>query len=466
MNDAPGRPIEVQIERLALDGQGIAHIGGREVRVPGVIDGERVAVSVAGDRAEVLSLVDPSPHRVTPGCRHFGPCGGCAWQHIAYAEQLRIKQRLLEALLAQAMGQKRPVVAPTIPSPGGGPARPAAPGQDPDAPWGFRNKVSFVFASDGRRVAVGHYRSGSHAVLPVEECPVHAPQGNAAAFALCDALTRAGVRAAGERLAGLARHVVARVSHRTGEVLLTLVATRNDKRLRETTRLLLAADVRLDGFHLNIHDRPGPWLFGDQTLKITGRDRLREELGGVSFLVSPASFFQTNVGAAERLVEHMLALVPDIPESPVLDLYAGAGLFALPLARRGHRVLAIEENQKAVADGDASRDLNHLSERRCRFVRARVETMLAKFDRQGQETFQAVVMDPPRQGCPAPVLEALFARLAPPRVVYVSCNPEALAADLAQAARAGYEVESIQPIDMFPHTPHIETVASLTRKRN
>jgi 23S rRNA (uracil1939-C5)-methyltransferase len=177
-------------------------------------------------------------------------------------------------------------------------------------------------------------------------------------------------------------------------------------------------------------------------------------VGGVSFLISPTSFFQTNVEAARLLVELVLQEVPR--GAAVLDLYAGAGLFALPLVRHGHAVIAVESSRGAVADAEASLRLNRLPEDRCRFIPRPVEAALRTL--RGADV---VVLDPPREGCSPGVTQDVFGRLQPNVAVYVSCNPDTLARDLASAAALGYQVRSIQPVDMFPHTPHIETVVVL-----
>ena len=211
--------------------------------------------------------------------------------------------------------------------------------------------------------------------------------------------------------------------------------------------------------------------FGAETRRLAGPARIREDLAGVSFLISPTAFFQTNVRAAEQLVGLVLAAIPE--GSTVLDLYAGAGLFALPLAKRGHAVVAIEGNRIASADGIASRELSRIPEERCRFITAAVERALGVEARpragKGRaramrvSSADAVVLDPPREGCSRAVLNAVFGRLTPRIAVYVSCNPETLARDLAIIARHGYAIRSIQPVDMFPHTPHIEAVVVVER---
>lgn len=423
-----------------------------------------------------LELVPPA-HRVTPRCRHFGACGGCAWQHIRYDEQLRLKQRIVERALPRGVK-----VSPTLPTPAG----------DDGTPWAYRDKVSFVFGAGGRQrpLVMGHYRRGSRTILPVEECPVHAEAGNRFAFALRDALVKAKVDAASpDGRSGVARYVVVRVSEDTGEMVGTLVATENAAALRRVTAEL---ETRLGsgpahqcptggggraavGFHLNLHDGPGPFLFGGETRRLFGLAEVREQVGGVSYLVAPTAFFQTSVRAAGVLVRVVLDALADARFERVLDLYAGVGLFALPLAKAGRRVMAVEESREAMASAAAAMRLNRIAGDRCRLVAARVEDALggAQGDRRkagrrpamkgASGEWDAVILDPPRQGCPPRVLETVFRTLRPARVVYVSCSPEALARDMALVEGTGYQFERVQPVDMFPHTAHVETVVVLAR---
>lgn len=400
----------------------------------------------AGDPAGV-----PASDRVTPPCRHAGACGGCDWQHIAYHAQLRLKRVRVAEALAEV-----PVAATAVSStigaapPGGG------------APWGFRRKAHFVFAQRGASIVMGHYRRGSREVLPIDECPVHPDRANALAFVVRDALQRAHVPAGPD---GIARHLVVRVSASRDEMLATLVVTRNDpSRLKRVMRDVMASPVAPTGWFINVHPKANALLFGDDTLRLAGRDRVREDFAGTAYLVSPDAFFQTNVGAAEVLVQRVLAAVPG-GATTVLDLYAGAGLFALPLARSGVRVIAVEENAAAVADGEASRALNRISAERCRFVVARTEDALAR-NAIRQARAELVVLDPPRTGAGDVVMRLVRDAVAPGRIAYVSCDPDALARDLAVIGGRGgaYAIASVTPIDMFPHTPHVETFVVLDRR--
>ena len=464
---------EIDIEFLATSGDGIGRVGRQQVVVPYTIPGERVRVRLGsgGATATLEAVVRQSPHRISPRCRHFGPdaepgvgpCGGCAWQHIAYPEQLRLKTDLVTRLVRAAV--------PHAPA-----AMPMLAGTVPDEPWGYRQKVHFVFGSSslapraggrpggGRQhdaLVMGHYVRGTRRVLPVRECPVHVGHGNAVAFQFRDEYIRAHVAAEPD---GALKSLALRVGRASPEVMATLVVNgEDDKALRAATRRVLERADAPTSFHVNIHPRADAFVLGPKTRRLAGRDRLREQIAGVAFLISPDAFFQTNVHAAEVLVRLVAGAVP--AGARVLDLYAGSGLFALPLALRGHEVVAVEENRSAIGDGEASRRLNRIPDERCRFVARRAEdavrAMVRPDGRHGR--FDAVVLDPPRDGCSPAVLELVFGGIAPATAIYVSCNPEALARDLATIARLQYRIQSLQPVDMFPHTAHVETVAVLTR---
>ena len=307
---------------------------------------------------------------------------------------------------------------------------------------------------------MGHYHRESNRIVPVEECPVHSARANRIAFALCDHLVRAGIRAAGLALSGgILRHLLIRTTQSDREAVAMLVVTRNDKSLRKPVRALLESQERPDGFFININDRPGALMVGPKTIRIEGRSHVREIVGGISYLISPDAFFQTNARAAGVLQRCVTESVGG--SDRVLDLYCGSGLFSLPLAAAGARVVGIDENRQAIKDARMNVRLNRIPADGARFISGRVEEELAKTVRQ---KWDAVILDPPRQGCPKPILSAVFETMGPPRAVYVSCNPDKLAVELPAILSAGYRAERIEAVDMFPHTDHIETVVRLNRK--
>src|SRR5207237_10816278 len=239
----------------------------------------------------------------------LGPCGGCTWQHIAYPHQLRLKTELVDRLV-RALVPAAPPVRDTIA------ATPL------DDPWGYRNNVHFVFGNQGAELAMGHYVGGTRRVIPVVECPVHDARGNALAFAARDTFAAAGLQ-----FADTLRSLAIRVGCRTRELMAALIVSSDrDRRVRTATRRLLEQSPPTS-IHLNVHARDDAFIFGPSTRHLHGSPRMREQVAGASFLISPAAFFQTNVLAAEMLVRLVLdevALVPSHREGPrrILDLYA------------------------------------------------------------------------------------------------------------------------------------------------
>ena len=451
-SDAP-----VTLSGMDRSGAAVASVGAERLLVPGGIPGERVRVKRLRPvgrsvLCEIVGVEEASPNRVRPRCRHAGACGGCAWQHIAYPEQLRRKAAALDVLLRRSMGDAAPRVLPTI----------GMPTEADGMPWGFRQKAAFVFDSgpDGG-LAMGHFARGTNEVVAVSECPVHSERANRIAFALRDALRAASVPASGSRTSGLVRHVVVRTSKDDAEAVAMLVAARDDESLRAPLAVLAESPEKPDGLVLNLHDRPGPYLVGRESKRVAGTGHVKEQALGPSFLVSPSSFFQTNVAAAATLVRLVVEALPGTSGLRVLDLYSGSGLFALPLAVRGHRVTAVEESRKSVKDAELNRRQNQVPEERLKLVCAAVEKALPHLD---PGSFDAVILDPPREGAPPEVIRGVFERLKPARGILVSCDPEALSRELPLAVAAGYRVLRVQPVDMFPHTPHIEAVVVLERR--
>ncbi len=438
---------------MTLEGEAVARHGQYVLFVSGAIPGEQVEVEVVSTgsrygRARVTRVVHRSPARVQPRCRHFGECGGCSWQHIAYPEQLRSKERLLRSALEHRLPGVHLPILPMI---------------GMSDPWGTRNKAHFLIGQHEGRLALGHYRPHTRDFLPLVECPVHTAAGNRSARAMLQLLQKHEIPAFVEGgRGGVARHVVARVSGKSGEAQATLVANRSKLPvLHAIGEELVAAEPAVTGVFLNMNSEPGTIIFGPHTQKLAGQSRLMEAVGGVQFLISPTSFFQTSAEGAARLVETVLRDVPPMTGGPILDLYAGVGLFAAPLARRGHRVVAVEENPTAVEDGIETLKHNRIAG--CRYVSGKVETTLKRLARH--EQFEIAILDPPREGCPEWALRLLARQMRPQRIIDVSCDPTALAADLALLTHSGYRVTEIQPIDMFPHTSHIESVALLVRTR-
>jgi 23S rRNA (uracil1939-C5)-methyltransferase len=413
--------LELTVDSMAQGGDGVGRDEGMVVFARGGLPGERVRVRLVERRSnfvrgEVVEVLAPSPERVAP---RPGADAHAPWGHIAYAAQLRFKEQIVREQLAKLAGVADAPLRPIIAAP---------------RPWGYRNSAR-LHAQGGR---IGYHEAGTNHVVDLPEDPMLLPALNDALAGLRDLaepgqLEGVTLRASAAYGYGLA---ALRPGHAGEPEDLELLATA----WRAHTPSLAGVTVE------RAHGRPGGLLAGDATI--------HDELGGIVFELGPESFFQANADQAARLIELVSAALAPAPGLSLLDLYSGVGTFALPLADAGASVIAIEEHPAAVADGERSAALNGIEA--VSFVQAPVERALPG----AEPGFDGVVLDPPRRGCHPAVLEEL-ARLAPPRIVYISCHPGILGRDLVPLLRAGYSLEAVQPVDLFPQTPHIETVVTL-----
>lgn len=443
-----GDTLELAIADLAFGGEGVGRVGGYVVFVRGGIPGDRLVVRMTETRgrygrAIIEAVVTPSPDRVEPPCPYFGPCGGCRLQHLAYSAQLAFKEKQVRDCLERLGGLPPFELRPILAAP---------------EPLGYRNKMEFTIA--GEPPAIGlHQPERYDAVLDIERCLLQSEPMNAL---LAEFRRQARHHALGvwdpktER--GLLRFVTVREGRRTGEAMVNVVASAPDvETLTPVAEALRAAVPSTASVVLNVNAKKASVAVGTEEHLLLGRDVITERLGDLEFEVSANSFFQTNTEQAERLFGVVAEACALTGGQTVMDLYSGTGAISLLLARRARHVYGIEVSAAAV--GDAVRNARANAIDNCTFLAGEVRYVLPDLVRQGVGA-DVVVADPPRAGFHPKALSAL-ARLAPARIVYVSCNPATLARDVGELARQGYRLEWVQPVDMFPQTPHIEAVARL-----
>jgi 23S rRNA (uracil1939-C5)-methyltransferase len=438
--------LEVRIAEVDDEGAGVGPAGGRTVHVAGALPGELVRAVVEHQSphrpeswARLVEVLEPSPARRPAPCPAHGRCGGCPLQHAAYAEQLRIKRARVERALARHPSLRGLAVPECVPAP---------------AEARYRDQAKYVVARLRGRAVPASYAPHSHRPVDMTGCLVPEAPVQAAAEAAVAAAEALRVPIYDERRrTGLLRHVVARANAR-GEVLVVLVAAADFDAAGA-----LAAELRdrcpaVVGVVLDVNAGTGGAILGSAARTLSGVDTLEEDLGGVRLWLGARAFFQVNRAQAARLYALCADLAAAGPDDVVLDLYSGVGGIALTLASRAARVVGIEASAEAVAVARrAAADAGSACDFRCGDVAA----LLSEVDRA-----DVVVLDPPRKGCEPAVLQRLGA-LAPRRIVYVSCDPGSLARDLDRLAALGYRTTTLQPLDLFPGTPHVECVALLER---
>jgi 23S rRNA (uracil1939-C5)-methyltransferase len=445
-----GETLELTIDDLAFGGEGVGRADGYVVFVRGGLPGDRLRVRLIEargrfGRATIEDVLQPSPDRVVAPCPYFGQCGGCRLQHLAYPAQLAFKEKQVRDCLNRLGGVGEFELRPILAAP---------------EPYGYRNKMEFTIAGDPAAVGL-HVFERYDVVLDIERCLLQSDTLNTLldefrrhvrdrALSVWDPRT--------ER--GLLRFVMMREGRNTGEAMVNIVAAAPD--IETLTPVADALRTRVPStasIVLNVNAKKASVAVGSEEHLLAGREHITESLDGVVFQVSANSFFQTNTRQAERLFAIVEAACDLEGTETLLDLYSGTGAISLLLARRARAVYGIEVAAAAVADAIRNARANGIDN--CTFLAGEVRHVLPELMRQGVRA-SVVVADPPRAGFHPKALSALAA-LAPQRIVYVSCNPSTLARDVGDLVRQGYRLEWVQPVDMFPQTPHIEAVARLSR---
>ncbi len=448
-----GQQLEGVVSGLSHDGLAVVRHHGQVLFAPGGLPGETLRLRVLHRSrshwsAEVLAVLEPSPERRRPPCILAEHCGGCSVQHLEQQAQQRWKrQKLIDALQRIArLGHDWDALMPPTLSAGAG--------------LGYRNRAVLPLErrADGT-LRAGYYRPGSHRIVNLNHCPVLDPRLDALIAPL-----KADLEASGWpvdrhlRSTGGLRHLALRLGHHSGELLITLVSShRRLDGLEELAGRWLDRWPQLVGVCLNIQDRPTNTLLGPTTGVVAGRDWLREGFAGQELQVGADSFFQVNTVQAEAVVPLLHSAFAGQSPGVVIDAYCGIGTYSLPLAAAGWSVLGMERNPAAVDLARRNAVVNRLAER-CRFQEGPVAELLA----EAIPDCQALVVDPPRKGLEPAVLAAVLAA-PPPSLLYLSCDPATLARDLGALAgpEGPYSLESVQPIDFFPQTSHVEALAVL-----
>ena len=473
---SPGSRVVVKIEDMAAGGEAVGRLDNFVFFIPLGAPGDELEVEITEvkknyGRAVISKIIKPSVRRVQPPCPVYVQCGGCQYQHIDYDAQLFQKTKAVKDAL-QHLTKLEPVKV--------------HPCKRMEPAWHYRNKVQAVVAAkpflgnptgktkaplkagltdapptqDRFRPFVGLYAQGSHRVVKVDECAIQDELNNKILQAAREAMERLQWPVYSEKEGtGLVRYLVTRASYSTKQALLVVVAAQPRlPHIQEFLNYVRRRVPNLVGVFLNLNPHQTNVILGNRTQLLWGKDHLVEEVGGLKFQISPTSFFQVNTRGLQMLYDIIDQYADIRDKDTVVDLYCGVGSLSLFLAKKARRVLGVDISQESIEDALVNSDLNGL--KNTDFLAGAAEKILPGLYRQGQR-FQLGVLDPPRKGCDAEVLQVI-GRMRIPKLIYVSCNPSSLARDLEILAGMGYKTHEIQPIDMFPQTFHVECVARLT----
>ncbi|RPI76932.1 MAG: 23S rRNA (uracil(1939)-C(5))-methyltransferase RlmD [Desulfobacteraceae bacterium] len=458
-----GDTFELDIDALAFGGQGIGRIDHFVIFVRGAVPGDKVRVRLTRKKkdfaeARIIQLLEASPERIQPPCPYSGFCGGCQWQHLPYERQLFYKKNHVMEALTRIGGLESALVHEPLAS---------------DNRFGYRNKMEYTFATEQwfppgnpdepksqTGLALGLHVPGSYyKVLDIKACLLLEETGSRILTTVRNYAKESRIPAYGIKShAGFWRFLTLRHSRALDQWMVNIVtADRNPDALRPLAAQLSAQFPKLKTVVNNITRREASIAVGEQELVLTGDGLLLDRIGPHTFQISANSFFQTNSLTVAKLYQTVVEYAELQGSQTVLDLYSGTGTIPIFLSRYAEQILGIELVAAAIQDAEKNCAANNI--RNCRFILGDIKERLTDL----RVKPDVIVIDPPRVGMHPDVVDRVLA-LRAPKIVYVSCNPATLARDLA-LMKAQYEIVEIQPVDMFPHTYHIEAVAKLVLRK-
>ncbi|MBW4538099.1 MAG: 23S rRNA (uracil(1939)-C(5))-methyltransferase RlmD [Myxacorys chilensis ATA2-1-KO14] len=442
-----GELVEITITDLSDSGDGVGRSGERVVFVPDTVTGDRVVVRLLRVKPQYAQgklhdIIEASPHRVRPSCIVADKCGGCQWQHVDYDYQRVAKRNQIIQALERIGGFSQPPVGEVLQA----------------ESLGYRNKVTYPLSrSQSGQLQAGYYQKGTHQIVNLNQCPIQDQRLNPLLAEVKQDLYDRGWGIYDEKLhRGKLRHLGLRIGRRTGEMLLILVATdTNLAGLEEQAQQWLERYPDLVGVSLNVNRDRTNAIFGSDTHIIAGRSYLEEKFSDLTFQIRADTFFQVHTESAEALFQVIVDELNLQGTEIVADLYCGVGTLTLPIARKVKYAVGLEIQPEAIDQAKANARLNHIEN--VKFHIGPVERVFSTLDVDPD----IVLLDPPRKGCDASIIETLR-DTKPKRIVYVSCNPATLARDLKLlCADAQYQLMRVQPADFFPQTAHVECAAFL-----
>ncbi|WP_019414567.1 23S rRNA (uracil(1939)-C(5))-methyltransferase RlmD [Paenisporosarcina sp. TG20] len=448
-----GQKFPLTIKRLGINGEGVGYFKRNVVFVKGALPGEEVTAQVEVvksnfSEAKILKIRKSSPHRQQAPCPVYETCGGCQMQHMTYEQQLVEKRDMIVQSLERYVKDisSNIDVRKTI---------------GMENPWHYRNKSQFQVRKDGNKVHAGLFAEGTHQLLDIDECIVQHPHTTLVTNAVKRILERLKIPIYDEETNnGLVKTIVVRTGIQTGQIQLVLVTTLAEMPKRQLLIDKLAAiDPAIVSIVQNVNPKQTSLIFGDRTIVLHGKKTMHEELGELSFDLSARAFFQLNPTQTVHLYNEIKSAAALTGHENVVDAYCGVGTIGLWLADQAKEVRGMD----IVADSifDAKKNAEKHGFTHATYETGTAEEWIAKWSREGFK-LDVLTVDPPRTGLSDSLLHTIL-NVRPKRFVYTSCNPSTLAKDLSQLRKI-YNIEYIQPVDMFPQTAQIESVTLLVRK--
>lgn len=445
---------DVTFEDLTHEGAGVAKVQGFPIFVPNALPEEKAQIKVTRVKkgfafGRLIELKEESPHRTDAPCPIYKQCGGCQLQHMTYEGQLLFKQKQVKDVLERIgkLDLSNVTVHPTL---------------GMEDPWNYRNKAQVPVGEREGGLVAGFYQQRSHDIIDMSACLIQQSKNDEAVQAVKDICANYDVKAYNEeRHKGWLRHIMVRYGVVTGEMMIVFITRTSDfPHKAKIIEDITAQFPHVKSIVQNINPNKTNVIFGNETNVIWGEEYIYDLIGDVKFAISARSFYQVNPEQTKVLYDKALEYAELQGEETVIDAYCGIGTISLFLAKQAKKVYGVEIVPEAIEDAKRNAELNGITN--AEFAVGEAETVIPKWYEEGI-TADTLVVDPPRKGCDEALLRTIV-EMKPKRVVYVSCNPGTLARDLRVLEDGGYQTLEVQPVDMFPHTNHVEVVSQMILK--
>ena len=449
--------VEIYIDDIGNEGEGIGHIDGYALFLKDAVIGDRVRAKIIKTKknygfARVEEILEPSKDRVEPKCPVARPCGGCTLQHLSYDKQLEYKFNKVKNCLERIGGLS-------------GIEKKMEPIYGMEDPFYYRNKAQFPVGTDKEgNLVTGFYAGRTHSIIDCTHCAIQHPVNEKILLKVLDYMKENGILAYDEKIhQGLVRHIVTRVGFVTGEIMVCFVINGQKKDLRNLDRLVdsLKEIKGMTSICINVNKEKTNRILGNKIQEVYGPAYIHDYIGNVKYQIGPLSFFQVNPKQTKVLYEKALEYAQLNGEETVWDLYCGIGTISLFLAQKAKQVYGVEIVKEAIDDARLNARMNGFDNAQF-FVGKAEEVLPREYEKNGVYA-DVIVVDPPRKGCDGKLLDTMV-RMAPKRIVYVSCDPATLARDVKVLGENGYQVEKVSVVDQFSHSSHVETVCLMSRK--
>jgi 23S rRNA (uracil1939-C5)-methyltransferase len=444
--------IDVCFEDLTHDGAGVAKVDGYPLFIPNGLPGEKAKVKVIKVNkgygiGRLIELYEKSPYRVEIPSADVNKYGGCQLEHLSYEGQLKFKENQVRQVLTRIGKLEDIEVHPIL---------------GMDNPWNYRNKAQVpVGEKDGKLIA-GFFKPRSHEIVDTDESLIQLSEINEAVQVVKEICNNFKIPAYDEEShKGVLRHIMARFGKKTGELMVVIITRTAD--IPDKNKLveeIVAKLPKVKSIVHNINSKRTNVILGEKTTVLWGNEVIYDYIGDVKFAISALSFYQVNPLQTKVLYDKALEYAGLSGEESVIDAYCGIGTISLFLAQKAKKVFGVEVVPEAIEDAKRNAVLNGITN--AEFAAGEAEVVIPKWYKEGNSA-DVLVVDPPRKGCDEALLQTIIA-MKPKKVVYVSCNPATLARDLRILEDGGYKTFEVQPVDMFPHTTHVECVAQLVLK--